>query len=153
MYIDRSCGQRLKHAQKPVTKRTKNKIAKAVHESRFKKLIADLEAHIAMESVLDWDVVMESNWTGGVLWAVEQMSTGEKIIVANFFDWYPKMKTWCFKEIDEMEGLVAVNCPVRFFRQAPVVHEPWRKRVREYHKLVKNTKPTMPQIIEEWVNF
>lgn len=152
MYIDRSCGQRLKHARKPVTNKTKNKIAKGVHESRFKKLIADLENHITMDKVLDWDVMMEANWEGGILWTVEKMSTGEKVIIANIFDWYPSVKSWCFKEISEMEGLVAINCPTRFLRKAPVIHESWRKRVRKYNRQVKDDKPPAPQIIEEWIS-
>lgn len=149
-YLCPSCGQAAKHAAKPVTEKTKAKIAKGVHEARFKKLIADLESQVGRERVLAWDLVMDANWKGGVLWTVETLRNGRKTIIANYFDWYPKIKAWCFKEIDEVEGPVAVNCPVSFLKKAPETDPAWRKRVRAFHQQA-GAKPPMPKIVEDWL--
>jgi hypothetical protein len=137
-----------KHQQNPVTQKTKDKIAKGVHEARFKKLISDIESHICLKSCLDWDLYLDHNWKGGVLWIIERTSTGEEIIIANYFDWYPKHKAWCFKEICEMEGPVAICCPLRFLEKTKPIDETWRQQVKDYHKLFTN--PKIPKIIEDW---
>jgi hypothetical protein len=151
MYLDRSCGQKLKHASKPVTQTTKNRIGKGVHEARFKKLISDIETHVGMERVLDWELDMEENWKSGVLWTLEKMSSGEIVIIANYFDWLPKGKVWCFKEIDELEGPIAASCPLRFLKRVPVVNEVWRGWVMEFHEANPGFKPKLPKILSKWL--
>jgi hypothetical protein len=155
-YLCPSCGQIAKHAANPVAQKTKDKIAKGVHESRFKKLIIDLAAQIGLKTVLDYDLWMDANWNGGVLWTLEKMKNGEKVIIANYFDWYSKSKVWLFKEIYEDMGPIAICCPLRFLENATATEpvsmgEWWRDRVREYHKSGGSSKPIMPDIIEEWL--
>jgi hypothetical protein len=148
-YLCRSCGQIEKHASSPPTSETKEKIGKGVHEHRFLRLIEELEPMVGSNKIKDWEIFIEENGKEGILWAVQPTKNHGDIIVLHLFFWIPSSKIWCWKEIDEMEGPVAVCCPLRFFQKTSTVDSTWRKAVREFWK--ENEVATLPQVISDWV--
>jgi hypothetical protein len=154
-YLCRSCGQKAKHAREPVSETTKEKIGQGVHEARYKKLIEDVEDHIKMDNVLDWELVLLGDEDEGVLWTIEVQRDGAKLIIANLFNWHPSFKSWMFKDVCEMEGPVAVCCPLRLLNNSDPFSLWWRERVFRFNESTGldnyMSLPPMPQIVREWI--